>query len=298
MLKVTIGTAPVNWNNEDVPDYRPWTPLEDMLDQMAAAGYAGTEVSAAFPPDPARIKRDLAARGLMPASTFCAVNLREDDDERRAVELARAEERAAYVAALGSDVLLVADNGDERRRALAGHVGLGDALDDGAWQRLIGACDELAARCLRHGVRVAVHNHVGTYIETEAELRRLLDGASADRVGLCYDVGHMLYAGGDVDDVLRLVDEYGPRLRYLHLKDVDMDVLARCHRDGLGFHDALRQGVFTEFGTGGMDFARLFAALDRLDYQGWLIVEQDTTRRTPLQSAMHNRSYLRDRFGL
>lgn len=296
MLDVRIGTAPVNWNNEDVPDYRPWTALGEMIDQMAAAGYAGTEVSAAFPPDPEGVRRELAARGLAPASTFCAVDLRGEDGARREAELARAEGRAAYVAALGVDVLLVADSGDEQRRAVAGHVGAGDGLDDAAWGRLVAGLDELAGRCARHGVRIAVHNHVGTYIETEVELRRIL--ADADGVSLCYDVGHMLYAGGAVDDVVRLVDDYGPRIRYIHLKDVDMDILSRRRREGLGFHEALRRGIFTEFGSGGMDFARLFAALDRLDYKGWIIVEQDTTRKTPLESAAHNRRYLRDTFGL
>lgn len=193
-------------------------------------------------------------------------------------------------------MLLVAAIGDEHRRAVAGHVGARDGLDDAAWGRLVAGLDELAGRCARHGVRSAVHNHVGTYIETEVELRRIL--ADADGVSLCYDVGHMLYAGGAVDDVVRLVDDYGPRIRYIHLKDVDTDILSRRRREGLSFHEALRRGIFTEFSSGGMDFARLFAALDRLDYKGWIIVEQDTTRKIPLESAAHNRRYLRDTFGL
>ena len=293
MLSVKVGTAPCNWNNDDIPNYRPVTPYHEMLDQMAAAGYAWTEVTPAFPPNPAQIKADLAKRGLAPASTFCSINLRTRS--RWAPGIDRALERARYLAALGTDVLIVADSGDDRRRAIAGQVRSEDGLDAESWRCLSEGLVELANACSPLGVRLVFHNHVGTFVETEAELRKLLDSVDAEHLGVCYDVGHMLYAGGDVQG---LVDVYGSRIRYVHLKDVDLDVLARCRAEKLGFHDALRQGIFTEFGNGGMDFKPFFARLDALDYSGWVIVEQDTTKKTPVESATINRRYLRDKFGL
>ena len=292
-MDITIGTAPVNWNNEDVPDYRPWTPYERMLDEMVEAGYGATEFSSHFPADPAQAKRDLSARGLAPASTFLGLNLR--DAGMLPMEAARAEERAGYLRALGGDALIIADSGDERRRASGGHVSAADGLDDGAWQNLVGGLEAVADRCAHQGVRIVFHNHVGTYVETESELSRLLDMTDPARVGLCLDVGHLLYGGGDVG---RVMERYGERVRYVHLKDVDLEVLDRCRREKLGFHDALRLGIFTEFGTGGMDFRRFFAALEARDYAGWVIVEQDTTRKTPLESARINREYLRRTFGI
>lgn len=293
MLQARIGTAPVNWNNPDVPDYRPATPYDIMLDQMAAAGYDGTEIGAEFPADPEQVRADLAARGLVPASTFCSVNLR--DAQLHGHEIGRAEERARFLAALGVDTLIIADSGDDHRRHVAGRVAAADMLDEAAWKNVIGGVGEIARRTAMHGVQVVFHNHVGTYVETEEELSRLLELTSPSAVGLCLDVGHLLYAGGDVMQVVTL---YGGRIRYLHLKDVDLGVLERSRRDGLGFHDGLRLGIFTEFGTGGMDFRRLFSALDSLDYAGWIIVEQDTTKKTPLESARINREYLRREFGL
>lgn len=293
MLDVTIGTAPVNWNNQDVPDYRTRTPYEQMLDEMAAAGYQATEFDDEFPADPEQAKRDLAARGLTPASTFCAVNLRDEAQQAHGIE--QAEQRARYVAALGGDVLIIADTGDARRRSLAGRATPADGLDDATWERLTSGLHGLSERCLRHGVRVVFHNHVGTYVETEEELSHLLDLTDPAQVGLCFDVGHMQYAGGEV---MRVAGRYGKRIGYVHLKDVDLDVLARCRREQLGFDESLRLGIFTEFGAGGMDFRRFFAALDSLDYAGWIIVEQDTTRKTPFESARLNREYLRNTFGL
>ncbi|HLZ09928.1 MAG TPA: sugar phosphate isomerase/epimerase [Chloroflexota bacterium] len=293
MPKVRVGTAPVNWNNPDVPDYRPATPYDEMLDQMAAAGYQGTEIGAEFPADPEQVKADLGSRDLAPASTFCSVNLR--DTEQQAKEVGRAEEQAKYLAAIGVDTLIIADSGDEHRRRVAGRVGAADMLDDADWENMSDGLREIARRIAGHNVHIAFHNHVGTYVETEEELDHLLSMTDPLAVGLCLDVGHLVYGGGNV---MRVVDRHGDRIRYIHLKDVNPAVLERSRREGLGFHDALRLGIFTEFGTGGMDFHLLFSALDSLDYTGWIIVEQDTTRTTPLQSARINREYLRREFGL
>jgi len=91
---------------------------------------------------------------------------------------------------------------------------------------------------------------------------------------------------------------YGARVQYVHLKDVDLEVLDRCRREELGFRDALRLGIFTEFGAGGMDFDGFFAALASQGYSGWMIVEQDTTRKTPMESAKISREYLRGALGV
>jgi inosose dehydratase len=293
VLDVSIGTAPVNWNNEDVPDYRPWTPYLQMLDEMVEAGYTATEFSSHFPDDPAQASRDLRARGLRPASTFHALNLRDAGME--ASEIRRAQQRAAYVKAVGSDVLIIAEAGDNHRQELAGRVRAEDGLSQASWQRLAAGLESIADACARLGVHIVFHNHVGTYVETEPELSRLLDMTDPQRVGLCFDVGHLLFGGGDVMGVM---ERYGDRVQYVHLKDVDLGILDRCRRESLGFHDALRLGIFTEFGTGGMDFQRLFEALEARRYSGWVIVEQDTTKKTPLESARINRDYLRRTFGL
>lgn len=286
-MNVTVGTAPVNWNNEDVPDYRPWTPYEQMLDEMAAAGYDATEFSRQFPDDPEQARRDLEVHGLAPASTFLALNLRAP---MNLPALEKVGERAAYVRALGGNVLIIADEGDERRRALAGHVAPGDGLDETGWQWVLESLGRVAEEAARQGVAIVFHNHVATYVETEQEVSRLLDGTDPEQVGLCLDVGHLVYGGGDVT---RVMERYGDRVRYVHLKDVDIGVLNRCRREGLGWHDALRLGIFTEFGSGGVDFVEFFDALRARDYSGWIIVEQDTTKKTPLESARLNREYLR-----
>ena len=87
--------------------------------------------------------------------------------------------------------------------------------------------------------------------------------------------------------------EHPERIAYIHLKDVDRDVLDGVRRDGVSFDDAVRRRVFTELGRGCLDVAGLLAALREIDYDGWLMVEQDSTWLTPAESAQVSRAYLR-----
>jgi inosose dehydratase len=96
--------------------------------------------------------------------------------------------------------------------------------------------------------------------------------------------------GIDPSEVVRAHPE---RIAYIHLKDVDGDVLDGVRRDGVGFDDAVRRRVFTELGRGRLDVPGLLAALRAIDYAGWLIVEQDSSWHAPAESARISRDYLR-----
>jgi inosose dehydratase len=134
------------------------------------------------------------------------------------------------------------------------------------------------------------HPHTGSFVETPAEVDWLMQSTDADFVGLCLDVGHYIVGGGDPVQAIR---QYGRRVRHVHMKDVDADVLQRL-RDGSipGFLDALRARIFTELGSGVLDVLGVLRELSRLDYQGWIMCEQDTTWRPPAESAAISRAVL------
>ncbi|ACZ42427.1 Xylose isomerase domain protein TIM barrel [Thermobaculum terrenum ATCC BAA-798] len=292
-LNVSVGTAPINWNNVDVPGYRPPTPYEQMLDEMAQAGYEGTEIGRDFPTDPNKLLDDLARRGLRPASQYCPTNLRVRGNHAADIELVT--RTAKFLNSIGVDVVVVADSGSPERWAMAGHVPDDAEMGEDEWLSMAEGLHKIADACAQLGVRVAFHNHAGTYVETERELDELMSLTDPYKIGLCLDVGHLLYGGGDVLDVCK---KYGDRIIYVHLKDVDMGVLDKCKQENLGFREALYMGIFTEFGKGGLDFRGFFNALDEHNYSGWIIVEQDTTKLSPLESARHNRQFLRENFGI
>ena len=100
-------------------------------------------------------------------------------------------------------------------------------------------------------------------------------------------------------DAVRL---YGARIRHLHLKDVQLPVLDAARRDGVGFLEAVRRGVFCELGEGAVDLKKVIKDMTEGGYSGWAIVEQDVdTRRTdvkPFESARRSRKYLREVIGI
>ncbi len=83
-----LTTAPVNWNNADVTDYRPWIPYPELLDQMVAAGYIATEWGMNMERDAGKLRSDLHERNLQMLGGFVRMELR--NRQKRDEEIARA----------------------------------------------------------------------------------------------------------------------------------------------------------------------------------------------------------------
>lgn len=293
MATMHVGTASVNWGYDPHYDWVTPPPFEQMLDEMEASGYEGTEISYNFPMDAERLRADLAQRHLRAASTFHEVDLL--DPANHESEIARMLPVAERLQALGCDVLILSDRATPARLTIAGRVAPdgSDGLGETQWQALTGGLNRIGETLRQRGMRAVVHPHVGTYIETRAEIDRLCRLTDPDLVGLCPDTGHLAYAGADPEAVF--VD-YAPRVWYVHLKDIDAAKLEQVRRERLSFPAAVRLDTFVPLGTGMVDIARIVNALDAAGYDGWLIVEQDAPPN-PLAAAKQSRSYLRQKFG-
>ena len=184
---------------------------------------------------------------------------------------------------------MAAELGDDRRDAEAGHVDEARGLTDEQWRNLADGLAHLADLLEPMGMRVVLHNHVGTYVETAAETRRFLDETDPAKVGWCLDVGHLKYGGGDALDFL---PTYGDRVAHVHLKDVDPEVLRRAQDEQWSFGDALRGIIFPELGDGLVDIAGVVRWLGDHGYDGWIVLEQDTTHKHPKDAARINREYV------
>jgi inosose dehydratase len=142
----------------------------------------------------------------------------------------------------------------------------------------------------RYGVTAAFHNHVGSVIETRAELDRLMQQTDPAVLALGPDTGHMAWAGGDVTD---MVKTYASRIVTMHLKDVNAAAANQARAAQLDYRGAEKIGVWTELGQGMVDFPTIFGLLEATNFNGWLIVETDVTQlATPLESAVQSRKYL------
>jgi inosose dehydratase len=292
---IRVGNAPVSWAVYEVGGPHPG--FEPVLDGIAGAGYAGTELGpyGFLPTEPDALDRALKAHRLSLASSYLALPL--EDPTARAASVARALQVARLLATQGVAELIIGDDEDPDRVALAGRAGAGGPRwNDRQWTAVRETLLALA-RVLREacGMRVLVHHHAGTFVETPGEIERLLAETPAGEVDLCLDTGHCVYGGGDP---VELVRRHGERVRYVHLKDVRAEELDRVRRQEAGFRRGA--GVFCAPGQGDVPLARFVEALRGRRYRGWIIVEQDIVpdadgrlEPSPDESARTTRDYLR-----
>jgi inosose dehydratase len=132
---------------------------------------------------------------------------------------------------------------------------------------------ELAERMAAFGVRMAFHHHMGTVVESTADIDRLM-ASTGEAAGLLFDTGHCLFGGGEPVVVLA---RHIARVVHVHCKDVRRDVMERAKREDMTFMGAVLAGVFTVPGDGSIAFAPLLRTLRKAGYAGWLVVELNRT---------------------
>ncbi len=289
-----VGTASVNWGYDPLYDWTSPPPFEQLLTEMAETGYEGTEISYHFPDDVEELRAALKRHGLKSAATFHEVQLL--DPSLREQELARAMVVADRLQALGSDVLILSDHTSDHRIAVAGRVAAdgSDGLSEPQWRSLSDGLNLIGEALRKRGMRGVLHPHVGTFVETRAEIDRILDLTDPELVGLCPDTGHLAYGGADPEAVF--VD-YASRVWYVHLKDIDAAKLDQVRSERISFTEAVKLGLFVPLGDGMVNIPRIVSALRASAYDGWIIPEQDAPE-DPIAAARYSREYLRREFAM
>jgi sugar phosphate isomerase/epimerase len=142
---------------------------------------------------------------------------------------------------------------------------------------------------LTEGVRLVYHHHMGTIVESEADIDAFM-AATGPSVHLLLDTGHATFARADPTALAR---RYRERISHFHAKDVRPDVMERARRERLSFLDAVIAGVFTVPGDGCVDYRAVLTQLP--GYSGWAVVEaeQDPDKAHPLTYAKMGYSKLR-----
>lgn len=298
-MRMRVATAPVSWGvlMKDTPDI---PPFGTVLDQIRAAGYAGTELGpyGYLPFDISRLRQELASRELALVSAFTIYNFVQGEADEAVTR--EALETVQVLAAMGcahvvlSDTLFV----EENRARRAGRIRPQDSLTGAEWDRAAANVDAFARRVFEEfGMCTVAHPHVGGYLEAEFEIDALLARTDPARVGLCFDMAHIAYGGGDPVAVL---DRWRDRVWYLHIKECDEGVRQRLIAQEGDYFDGVRAGVFPELGQGTIDWHGINRILHEMEYDGWGTVEQDILPGMdvdPLESAKQNRAFLRTELG-
>jgi inosose dehydratase len=279
-MRVSVGCVPIVWNNVDLPDLGPPVPHDVILDELARLGFEGCQFGRGFP-EGDTLAAELQTRGLRLAEWYCA--LPADAEGLTAEADALAHETLARMVASGGEVLVVAVDGSPERDAYSGRVLAGaPRWREPAYDRLARLLGTLADAA-PDGVRIAFHPHTATWVEAPDEVDALAARLPGTGAGLCLDVGHYLVGGGDPVDAIR---RHGALVTHVHAKDVDPSVLSRLRAGAVdGFLGALRERLFTELGTGALDLPGVVAALDAAGFDGWIMVEQDSSWRPPAEAS-------------
>jgi inosose dehydratase len=277
---VRIGVNPIGWTNDDLETLGDDIPLERCLGEARRAGYAGIELGRKFPRRPAELRDVLQRHGLDLVSGWYGSHLL-----RRSVkeEIAAMQPHAGLLTALGCTAMVFAEETGSVHGRLGVPLSARPRVADGDWARIGEALTGVAEHLAGRGMRLAYHHHMGTVVETEDEVDRLME-ATGPAVGLLLDTGHLTYAGGDVLAVAR---RHAARIVHVHCKDVRPAVLAEARRRDRSFLDAVVDGVFTVPGDGCVDYRALLEILRDAGYAGWLVVEaeQDPVKAPPLRYA-------------
>ncbi|SEC41510.1 2-keto-myo-inositol dehydratase [Rhizobiales bacterium GAS188] len=271
---IRIGANPIGWSNDDMVELGGHIPLEQCLTEAKQAGFVGMELGNKFPRDAAKLKPILDAHGLALVSGWYSTFLIERDAD---AEFASAQAHAGLLKAMGCTVLIAAEctrtvHGD-KTKALAERP----VMSDAEWRRFATGLTAFAEKLDRLGLTLVYHHHMGTVVQTGAEIDRLM-AETGNAVKLLLDTGHATWGGADPAALAR---RYRDRIAHVHTKDVRRDVMARADAENWSFLKSVVEGVYTVPGDGMIDFVSAFRELK--GYSGWVVVEaeQDPEKADP-----------------
>lgn len=256
-----IAGAPISWGVCEVPGWGHQLSADRVLTEMRQAGLTATELGPEgfLPTDTTELVQLLDGYGLSCVGGFVPVVLYRDDHDP-VDDLAGPLE--SLIAAGAGVVVLAAATGSEGYDTRP-------RLDDAQWRTLLSNLDRLSDLVSARGLTAVLHPHVGTMVETRAEVDRVLTGS---RIALCLDTGHLLIGG---TDPMALTTEVPERIKHAHLKDVDAALAAKVQSGELTYTQAVSAGMYVPLGAGDVDIAGIVKALEQHGFDGWYVMEQD-----------------------
>ncbi|MBN3810917.1 myo-inosose-2 dehydratase [Paraburkholderia sp. Ac-20347] len=267
-FEVRIGINPLSWMNDDLPSLGGETPLSTALTEGREIGYEGFELGNKFPREPQALKTLLAQYDLSLVSGWYSGMLAKRSVEE---EIAAVDRHLDLLAQNGATVMVYGEVADSIQGAPRPLYQRPRFFSEQQWDAYAERVDAFARHTLSRGVRLAYHHHMGAYVETPADVDKLM-ARTSDAVGLLFDAGHITFAGGDPVTEL---DKHIARVCHVHCKDVRHAVVKLARNRNWSFLDAVLAGAFSVPGDGAVDFASIIAKLKQHGYRGWLVVEAE-----------------------
>jgi inosose dehydratase len=303
MNKIQVGNAPCSWGVLEFEGLNV-NPIgcTQMLDELVETGYTATELGdwGFMPTNPPALQMEIEKRNLAMLGAYVQVAFKYPETH------AAGKQEVLKIAHLlrdstlkGNPYLILADNNAEEpiRRLYGGRATPEIALSPIESKVFMGGVREIATAVREEtGLPVLFHHHTAGYVETPAEIDRLLDNTDPALINLVFDTGHFVFGSGPNSpyangQIVPALEHYAERISYIHFKDCDPHIAARSRAENWDYIKSLYSGVFCELGKGCVDFPGIVDWLNKHEYTGWVLVEQDVLpgMGTPKNSAQRNR---------
>jgi len=287
---ITIGTAPDSWGVWFPSDPDQVAP-EVFLREVADAGYGWIELGpyGYLTRDPVELRDQLDSHnlGVLAGTVFEHLHRPDSWD----AVWTQVTDVAALTQALGGKHVVVIP--DVWRHHKTGEPVEDRELSAEQWKQKTTGLDELGRRILdEYGLHVQFHSHADSHVGYQPDIERLLESTNPEWVSLCFDTGHIAYYGGDC---LELIEKYPDRIGYLHLKQVNPQVVEQVLNKDLSFPEAVRMGAMIEPPLGVPEMPPLLEAVSNLDRDIEGIIEHDLypcSPDLPLPIAKRTKAYL------
>ena len=294
--KVKLGIAPIAWTNDDMPDLGKENTFEQCVSEMALAGFTGSEVGNKYPKDPEVLKKALERRGVEICnqwfSSFLITKPFEEVEKEFRAQL-------TFLKAMGAKVI----GASEQSHSVQGQMdtpvfGHKYEMNDEEWDTFCTGMNKLGKIAKEeYGIALTFHHHMGTVVQSLAEVDRMMENTDPEYVSLLFDTGHFTYCG---EDPLEVVKKYVHRIKHVHLKDIRPEVVEQVKKENMSFLAGVRAGAFTIPGDGCINYDSIFKVLEDAGYEGYMVVEaeQDPAKANPLEYAIRARKFIAEKTGL
>ncbi len=286
---IRLGINPIGWTNDDVRWLGDEIPLEVCLDQARQAGYVGIELGRKFPRQAKKLKKVLERHDLALVSGWYSARLLERSAQD---EIAAMQDHMNLLKALGCTVMVFAETAGDTVPFVSKPLSERPQITSSAqWKELGRRMTEVGDYLLDQGLRLALHHHMGTPVQTAEDVDKLFEH-SGPSVGLLVDTGHLTFASGEP---VKMIRKHAKRVAHVHAKDVRRGAFLQALERDLSFTEAVLCGIFTAPGDGIVDFIAVAKELKEIDYEGWIVheAEQDPRIADPLIYAELGNAHLR-----
>ncbi|MEH7189284.1 MULTISPECIES: myo-inosose-2 dehydratase [Bacillus cereus group] len=292
---IKLGIAPIAWTNDDMPELGAENTFEQCISEMALAGFNGSEVGNKYPRNTVVLKKSLELRNLEIASAWFSAFLTTKPLEETVQAFIKHRD---FLHEMGAKVIVVSEQGHSIQGLMDVPLFQNKPVFTAEeWDKLADGLHHLGKLAQEKGLHIVYHHHMGTGVQTTAEIEKLMDMTDPELVSLLFDTGHLVFSG---EEPLYVLKKYLPRIKHVHLKDIRQVVVDAVKENKLSFLQAVKNGAFTVPGDGVIVFDEVFTTLANSEYKGWFVVEaeQDPALANPFEYALKARKFIQEKAGL